>query len=119
MEEYVAVGQRMRDQVLKALPDGWGFEGRRILDFGCGAGRLLRQFTEEAEVAEFHGSDTDAEMIGWVREHLCPPVASASVNASRLRCSFPIPISTSCSRPRCSRTSPISGVRGCSRCTGF
>jgi SAM-dependent methyltransferase len=80
MKRYIAIGERMHDEIVGALPDGWEFDGRRVLDFGCGAGRLLRQFLSEAEVAEFYGSDTDREMIEWARKHLCPPVTAVDVN---------------------------------------
>jgi SAM-dependent methyltransferase len=80
MEKYVAIGQRMRPEILRLLPEGWVFDGRRVLDFGCGAGRLLRHFLREAEIAEFYGTDTDREMIGWLRANLCPPLAGAEVN---------------------------------------
>ena len=29
------------------LPEGWTFEGKRVLDFGCGAGRTLVRSTDE------------------------------------------------------------------------
>ena len=89
MEQYVALGGRMRQQVLDVLPPDWTFEDKRILDFGCGAGRLLRQFTAEAEVAEFYGSDIDAEMIEWLQENLCPPVVAAEVNGEAPPLAFP------------------------------
>jgi SAM-dependent methyltransferase len=54
-----------------------------MLDFGCGSGRLLRQLLAEAELAEIHGSDISAEMVAWVRDNLCPPVAGVTVNSSR------------------------------------
>jgi SAM-dependent methyltransferase len=54
-----------------------------MLDFGCGSGRVLRQFLDEARVAEFHGSDISAEMVTWVRNHLCPPIAGAEVNGEK------------------------------------
>ena len=56
------------------LPTEWSFEGRRVLDFGCGAGRTLRHFLGEAEIAEFWGCDIDEASIAWVSEHLSPPI---------------------------------------------
>jgi len=43
---------------------------RRILDFGCGCGRVLKYFSKMTDHAEFHGSDIDPEAIAWCQEHL-------------------------------------------------
>jgi SAM-dependent methyltransferase len=71
---YEELGRRSREDVLSALPDGWSFEGKRVLDFGCGAGRTLRHFTEEAAEAEIWGCDIDAASVDWLRANLCPPL---------------------------------------------
>jgi SAM-dependent methyltransferase len=79
MEEFIRIGMAMKSSVMEALPDDWSFEGRRVLDFGCGCGRLLRHFApDEAEVAEFHGVDIDSEQIEWLQANLSPPIASAT-----------------------------------------
>lgn len=44
-----------------------------MLDFGCGAGKVLRQFAPEATVADFTGCDIDAPSIDWLQRNLCPP----------------------------------------------
>ena len=54
------------------LPGDWTFEGKRVLDFGSGAGRTLRHFAAEAETAEFWGCDIDGPSIEWMQESLCP-----------------------------------------------
>jgi SAM-dependent methyltransferase len=56
-----------------ALPAGWSWSGKRVLDFGCGAGRTLRHFAAEAGEAEFWGCDIDAASIAWLNAHLNPP----------------------------------------------
>ena len=86
---YLLIGEDVKARVVRMLGPDWDWEGRRALDFGCGSGRLLRQFTEEARLAEFHGSDIDAEMVAWVRENLCPPVAGAQVNGERPPLDYP------------------------------
>jgi SAM-dependent methyltransferase len=70
---YNAIGADIKSQILRALPGGWSFEGKAVLDFGCGAGRVLRQFTEEARSADFWGSDIDRPSVEWAQGALCPP----------------------------------------------
>jgi SAM-dependent methyltransferase len=42
---------------------------KRILDFGCGCGRLLRAFHVELPGAELSGTDIDGEAIRWLQEN--------------------------------------------------
>jgi SAM-dependent methyltransferase len=72
--DFGRVGGELKAQILDILPADWSFQGTRVLDFGCGAGRLLRHFLIEAETAEFHGCDIDAESIEWLERQLSPPV---------------------------------------------
>jgi ubiquinone/menaquinone biosynthesis C-methylase UbiE len=44
-------------------------ELRTVLDFGCGAGRMLRHFPRQ-EGSEIWGVDISAEHVAWCREHL-------------------------------------------------
>ena len=86
------------------LPAGYELEGRRLLDFGCGAGRTLRHFLDQADSAEIWGSDIDAESIDWLQRNLCPPLHCAAQRgragpAVRRRAT-----STSSGRSRCSPT---------------
>jgi SAM-dependent methyltransferase len=73
-EAYQRLGAERKAAILELLPDGWAFEGRRVLDFGCGAGRTLRHFLEEARAAELRGVDIDAESVEWLNRSLCPPL---------------------------------------------
>ena len=74
VDDYEEIGSRVRSDLVELLPTDWSFEGKRVLDFGCGAGRVLRHFLGEAQTAEFHGCDIDAESIEWLTAHLCPPL---------------------------------------------
>ena len=74
---YEALGADTKAQLLALLPDDWSFAGRRVLDFGCGAGRTLRHFLAEAESAEIWGVDIDAESVAWLQSSLCPPLHAA------------------------------------------
>jgi SAM-dependent MidA family methyltransferase len=47
----------LAQQILRMLPAGYEFERRRLLDFGCGAGRTLRHFLDEADSAEIWGHE--------------------------------------------------------------
>jgi SAM-dependent methyltransferase len=74
LAQYEQMGRDTREQILELLPEGWSFEGKRVLDLGCGAGRVLRHFTDEARDAEIWGCDIDEPSIAWLREQLCPPL---------------------------------------------
>jgi SAM-dependent methyltransferase len=71
---YDELGRRAREDIERALPAGWSFDGKTMLDFGCGAGRTLRHFLPEADTAEFWGCDIDAESIAWLDANLSPPL---------------------------------------------
>ncbi|MFN8152321.1 MAG: class I SAM-dependent methyltransferase [Solirubrobacterales bacterium] len=73
-QAYLTLGAQTKEQIVRMLPDDWSFEGKRVLDFGCGAGRTLRHFAPEAGVAEFWGADIDGPSIEWMRESMSPPI---------------------------------------------
>lgn len=70
---YEQIGRQSRARIERLVPADWSWEGKRVLDFGCGAGRTLRQFFAEAERAEFCGCDIDGASIAWLEAHLSPP----------------------------------------------
>lgn len=70
---YDNIGKALRDDIVRLLPTDWSWEDKRVLDFGCGAGRVLRQFVEEARGGHFCGSDIHAESVGWLRQNASPP----------------------------------------------
>lgn len=71
---YEEMGAQTRRALVGLLPEDWSFEHKRVLDFGCGAGRALRHFLTEAERAELWGADMDAASIEWMKDALCPPL---------------------------------------------
>jgi SAM-dependent methyltransferase len=73
LQYYDALGRETRDGIVKRLPSNWTFHGKRVLDFGCGAGRTLRHFADQAGEAELWGCDIDEPSITWMREHVSPP----------------------------------------------
>ena len=67
-------GEQIRDAIVRDLGPAWTWHGKRVLDFGCGAGRVLRQLIPLAEGAELHGCDIDDACIGWLEQNLSPPL---------------------------------------------
>jgi SAM-dependent methyltransferase len=70
---YEELGGEMKEALLERLPQGYDFTGKRVLDFGSGAGRVLRHFHAEAEAAEFWGADMHAPSVEWLERELSPP----------------------------------------------
>jgi SAM-dependent methyltransferase len=73
-DEWERLGPETKSILCGLLPAGWSFSGKKVLDFGCGAGRTLRQFREEAEETEFWGVDINQAGVERVRRELCPPM---------------------------------------------
>jgi SAM-dependent methyltransferase len=71
---YEVLGAETKTGLVDLLPHDWSFQGKRVLDFGCGAGRTLRHFVAEAETAEVWGADIDARSIEWLQQNLSPPL---------------------------------------------
>lgn len=72
---YVQGGLVHYEALMRAVGDT-GFSlspGDRVIDFGCGAGRVLRQFRSAAENCEIWGVDISGDSINWCKSHLCPP----------------------------------------------
>jgi SAM-dependent methyltransferase len=70
---YETIGAGHAHYLRSALPADWSFEDKRVLDFGCGTGRTLVQFADEAERGEFWGCDIDKPSIDWAAANLSPP----------------------------------------------
>ncbi len=70
---YRDEGARLRGVIEELLPAGWSWDGKRVLDFGCGSGRVLRHFADEAARGVFWGCDIDHASIAWDETHLAPP----------------------------------------------
>lgn len=72
---YPVHGQQHVATMLDALA-AQGFTtaaGDRILDVGCGAGRMIRHLAPLAERCEIWGADISAEHILWCQRNLSPP----------------------------------------------
>jgi SAM-dependent methyltransferase len=74
VEVYERQGREIAGNIRSLLGGEWSFDGKRVLDFGCGAGRVLRQFVHETPRAELCGCDIDEACIAWLQENLVPPL---------------------------------------------
>jgi len=74
LASYRAVGRDSRTTILELLGDGWSWEGKRVLDFGCGSGKVMRHFLAEARECELWGCDIDEPSIAWLERELSPPL---------------------------------------------
>lgn len=73
---YEELGAQTKTALLDLLGADWSFDGTRVLDFGCGAGRTLRHLLPEAEAgAQLWGVDIDAPSVAWIERNLCPPLS--------------------------------------------
>jgi SAM-dependent methyltransferase len=73
LDFYLNEGRRLRGVIERLLPAGWDWQGKRALDFGCGAARVLRHFEPEAHIAELYGCDIDRTSVEWDLANLSPP----------------------------------------------
>lgn len=49
--------------------------GSRVLDFGCGCGRVLRHLAPQCPGTQIDGVDIDAEAVAWCQANLSAPLA--------------------------------------------
>ena len=68
-EEFLKQGHGIKQFIVSALPEHYNFENKRVLDFGCGIGRVLRHFQAEAQKGQFWGCDIDNQSIQWLSEN--------------------------------------------------
>ena len=75
LDAYLETGRRDVDAMRAVLANS-GLDiaaCSRILDLGCGAGRMLRWLVDFAPEREIWGTDVSAEHILWCQRHLSPP----------------------------------------------
>jgi ubiquinone/menaquinone biosynthesis C-methylase UbiE len=73
--EYLSSGERDVARMLE-LAEVSGLvlaERDRVLDFGCGAGRMIRHLSPLASTCEVWGTDICAEFVYWCLQHMDPP----------------------------------------------
>jgi ubiquinone/menaquinone biosynthesis C-methylase UbiE len=75
-QRYVEGGREHVSKMAEVLAEG-GFpinKAKRILEFGCAAGRMISHLPEVAPNSEYWGTDISAELIRWCRHNLTPPM---------------------------------------------
>ncbi len=80
-EGFLRVGRCCAQDVEKILEEnGHSFSTiEKVLDFGCGCGRVLRFLSKDGSHAErLYGTDIDPQAIRWCKKHL--PLANWDVN---------------------------------------
>lgn len=73
-KEYL-YGKQQVDKMIELIKcSGFIFsDKKRILDFGCGAGRMIRWLKPLADTCEIWGTDISADHIYWANQYLKPP----------------------------------------------
>ena len=84
---FLRESKRVADDVRKLFSSvGYDLDSfERVLDFGCGSGRLLRKLGRLP--GEVHGTDIDPEAIDWCQKNL--PFAQSAVNVALPPTSYP------------------------------
>lgn len=82
--DYIAFGERDAG-ILRRLCADHGLEvtgSLRVLDFGCGTGRVLRHLIDLTDEGEVWGADVDSARIDWCRANLTPPFRFLTLNTA-------------------------------------
>jgi SAM-dependent methyltransferase len=59
----------------------------RVLDFGCGCGRVIQELVATPGRTQFFGTDIDRELVGWCQRHI--PDVDWAVNAHQPPLTYP------------------------------
>jgi len=62
------LAQNIRDLCAIVKRDIYSFES--VLDFGCGSGRVIRNFKDAPPSCQFYGTDIDVELVSWCKKNL-------------------------------------------------
>jgi len=69
LEQFVAVGNRLAGLMAEA-----GLEaGDRVLDIGCGSGRIAAGLANVLTTGRYEGFDVDKSRVAWAQEHIDLP----------------------------------------------
>ena len=78
VEWFLNSGQAAKDSIQELLRDQRisPHQVTRVLDFGCGCGRVVRHWADRSDGV--HGCDYNADLVAWCRKHL--PFAQFETN---------------------------------------
>lgn len=77
LEEYLSMGAFLHEQIVGLAGGEFSWDGKRVLDFGCGSARVLRHFIDQPAGTELHGVALDERCVAWVQTNLSPPLQVA------------------------------------------
>ena len=79
-QQYISGGKRDVTDMVRILGEkGFSVGGaKRILEFGCGAGRMIRHLPDVAPIAQLWGVDLSAQHIRWCVDNLTPTIHFAT-----------------------------------------
>jgi SAM-dependent methyltransferase len=69
---YLEIGEYHRELVESYLPPDWVWSGKAYLDWGSGAGRLIRHFLPETATNRVIAADIHRPSIDWINTNLEP-----------------------------------------------
>ncbi|MBN1819774.1 MAG: methyltransferase domain-containing protein [Prolixibacteraceae bacterium] len=86
-KKYFTDGVESAQWLVDHLSKHVTLEGLKILDWGCGPGRLVRHLPLLTESCEFYGSDYNQKSIEWCKDNL----SEISFNLNPLNAELPYP----------------------------
>jgi SAM-dependent methyltransferase len=81
------VGRRLSADLQRLVSDVGTADAARVLDFGCGCGRVLRYVRDWLPMADLYGADMDQKGIDWCRANF--DFACFTVNGPSAPMEFP------------------------------
>lgn len=88
-ESYLQNGKDITRCLIDALnAHGVNLKDLTVLDFACGPGRVISEFSGSSESCSLHGSDIDAEAIAWATQNLSS-LARFSINTTSAPTNYP------------------------------
>jgi SAM-dependent methyltransferase len=79
-ESFLLVGKTLANNIhnLCKIVDRDIYSFHQVLDFGCGSGRVIRNFQDAPSSCQLYGTDIDSELVRWCEKNL--PLIRWSVN---------------------------------------